>query len=84
MKGIEFSIIIAGVLLVWYLASSTTRETFIPEFLDQGNVKRTAQTSMSSYSQQTNHVIPTPPQPEPILGMETPFRVNMFNSYQPL
>lgn len=84
MKGIEFFIIIAGVLLVWYLASSTTRETFIPEFLDQGNVKRTAQTSTSSYAQQTNHVIPTPPQPETILGMETPFRVNMFNSYQPI
>ena len=83
MKGLGFVGIIAGILLVWYLSSAETRDTFIPEFLDQGNVKRTAETSTSSYAQQTNHVIPTPPQPEPILGMETPFRVNMFNSFQP-
>jgi hypothetical protein len=83
MKGLGFVVIIVGILLVWYLSSAKTRETFVPEFLDQGNVKRTAETSTSSYAQQTNHVIPTPPQPEPILGMETPFRVNMFNSYQP-
>lgn len=82
MKGLEFVIIIAGILLVWHL-SSKTRDTFVSEFLDQGNVRRTSETSTSSYSQQTNHVIPTPPQPEPILGMETPFRVNQWNSYQP-
>uniref|UniRef100_A0A6C0EQR9 Uncharacterized protein n=1 Tax=viral metagenome TaxID=1070528 RepID=A0A6C0EQR9_9ZZZZ len=82
MKGLGFVVIIAGILLVWYL-SGKTRETFVPELLDQSNVRRTAETSKSSYAQQTNHVIPTPPQPEPILGMETPFRVNMFNSYQP-
>jgi molybdenum cofactor biosynthesis enzyme len=82
MKGLEYAMVIAGVLAVWYLTKKT-QETFVPEFLEQGNVRRTAETATSSYAQQTNHVIPTPPQPEPILGMETPFRVNMFNSYQP-
>lgn len=80
MKGIEFIFIIAGILLVWYL-STRTQETFVPEFLDQTNVKRTAETSSSSYEQKTNHVIPTPYPQDPIQGMETPFRVNMFNSF---
>ena len=83
MKGLEYALVIAGVLAVWFLTKKITKETFVPEFLEQGNVRRTAETATSSYAQQTNHVIPTPSQPEPILGMETPFRVNMFNSYQP-
>lgn len=57
------------------------RESFVPEFLDQGNVKQTARTSTSSYAQETNHFKLTPPVPEPIDGVQTPFRVNMFNSY---
>ena len=80
MKGVEYILIVAGILLVWYL-TSRTQETFVPEFLDQSNVKRTAETSSSSYAQQTNHVKPTPMQMEPIPGMETPFRVNMYNSF---
>jgi hypothetical protein len=84
MKGLEYAVIIAGLLLVWYLSTQKTQETFVPEFLEQGNVRRTAETSKSSYAQQTNHVIPTPPQPEPIVGMETPFRVNQWNSFQPV
>jgi hypothetical protein len=57
------------------------REQFVPEFLDQGNVKQTAKTGTSSYAQETNHFKLTPPAPEPIDGTQTPFRVNMFNSY---
>ncbi len=57
------------------------REGFVPEFLDQGNVKQTQKTSTSSYAQETNHFKLTPPVPEPIDGVQTPFRVNMFNSY---
>jgi hypothetical protein len=67
-------VIVASVLL-------KKRENFVPEFLDQGNVQRTANTSSSSYSQETNHFKLTPPMPEPIEGVQTPFRVNMFNSY---
>jgi hypothetical protein len=82
MKGLEFFVIIAGLLAVWYLSS--TCETFVPEFLEQGNVRRTAETSHSSYDQRTNHVIPTPAQLEAIPGVETPFRVNQYNSFQPV
>jgi hypothetical protein len=84
MKGLEYAVIIAGLLLVWYLSTHKTQETFVPEFLEQGNVRRTAETSKSSYLQQTNHVIPTPPQLEDIPGLETPFRVNQWNSFQPI
>jgi hypothetical protein len=80
MKNIEYLLVLFGVALVWWL-STRTKESFVPEFLDQSNVKRTAETSSSSYSQQTNHTKPTPYPQDPIQGMETPFRVNMFNSY---
>jgi len=35
----------------------------------------------SSYEQKTNHYQMTPVEMGPITGFETPFRVNMFNSY---
>ena len=79
MKHLAFLAVVAGLALVWYLTQ--VREKFVPEFLDQGNVKRTAQRSSSSYEQETNHFKPTPQQPEPVLGIETPFRVNMYNSF---
>jgi hypothetical protein len=81
MKGLVFIIIIAGILTVWYL-STKTKETFVSEFTDKTNDERTFETSTSSYAQQTNHVIPTRPQLEEVPGMETPFRVNMYNSFQ--
>jgi hypothetical protein len=80
MKGIEYILIVGGILLVWYL-STRTQETFVPEFLDQTNVMKTAENASSSYAQKTNHTVPTPYAQGPIPGMETPFRVNMFNSY---
>ena len=83
MKGLEYILVVAGILAVWYLSVNKTQETFVPEFLEQGNVKRTAETSNSSYEQRTNHFVPTPAQLEKIPGIETPFRVNMFNSFQP-
>jgi len=82
MKGLAFAVVIAGILLVWYL--SQTKEGFVSEFTDRSNQQRTAETSTSSYAQQTNHLIPTRPILEAVPGMETPFRVNMFNSYQPV
>ena len=57
------------------------KEHFVPEFLDQGNVKQTTKTGTSSYAQETNHFKLTPPVPEPIPGSQTPFRVNMFTAY---
>lgn len=79
MKHWAFLAVLAGLALVWYLSS--TKETFVPEFLEQSGVKRTAETSSSSYKQQTNHMTATPYPQEPIQGVETPFRVNMVNSY---
>lgn len=81
MKNVEYLLILLGIAVVWWLSSSQGKETFVPEFLDQTNVKKTAETSSSSYNQQTNHMQPTPYPQDPIQGMETPFRVNMFNSY---
>ena len=80
MKGIEFIFIVAGVLLVWYL-STKTKEPFVPEFLDQSNVERTANNASSSYEQKTNHAVVTAYDKDPVPGVQTPFRVNMFNSY---
>lgn len=58
------------------------REGFRSEFLDNGNVNRTAQTSASSYEQETNHFkLETGDAFGPLHGVETPFRVNMYNSY---
>ena len=80
MKGVEYILIVGGILLVWYLATRT-QETFVPEFLDQSDVQRTAEASSSSYEQKTNHAIPTAYDKDPIPGVQTPFRVNMFNSH---
>lgn len=82
MNGGPFLVIVLALALVWFLTTRQTRETFAAEFVDKTNVKRTAETSSSSYEQRTNHVIPTPAQMGPIPGLETPFRVNMHNSYQ--
>lgn len=70
-------LIIVGVVM--FILRS--RENFVSEFLDRGNLKQTWKTSSSSYAQETNHFKLTPPVPEPIDGVQTPFRVNMFNSY---
>lgn len=59
------------------------RESFVPEFLEQSNVKRTAETKNSSYNQETNHVRPDGRFDAPLIGTESPFRVNMYDSYIP-
>ncbi len=80
MKNLAFvGLLVAIGVLVFVLSRS--RESFVPEFLDQGNVKRTTDTRKSSYAQQTNHFQMTPSPAETIDGQETPFRVNMFNSH---
>lgn len=79
--GILPFVVIMALLLVIGLVVLPKVEHFVPEFLDQGNVKRTTDTRKSSYAQQTNHFQMTPSPAEPIPGQETPFRVNMFNSY---
>lgn len=58
-------------------------ERFAQEFVDRSNEERTDMTRVSSYSQDTNHFKPTEAMYEPPGGMETPFRVNQYNSYVP-
>ncbi len=80
LQSWEALAVVAGLVVAWY-AITQTREMFVPEFLDQGNVKQTTKTGTSSYAQETNHFQMTPAPPEPIAGVQTPFRVNMFNAY---
>jgi hypothetical protein len=81
LVGLIGFIVVMAILLAVLLPLLPKVERFVPEFLDQGNVKKTVKTGTSSYDQETNHFKLTPPVPEPIDGSQTPFRVNMFNSY---
>lgn len=75
---------IVGLVVVLAAVSYFSREHYVPEFLDQTNVKRTQEKSVSSYDQSTNAVkIDGHFDAPPIQGMESPFRVNQFNSYIP-
>lgn len=75
-----FSLI--GVLVSLALVlTKKQRESFVPQFLDQRNVEKTSKTRQSSYAQETNHFVPMANPQEAIPGTETPFRVNMVNSY---
>lgn len=82
MKGVEYLAIVAGLALIWYLTSNS-REGFSKEFIDRSNEEKTDRTRVSSYSQETNHFKPTSALYQPPSGMETPFRVNQYNSYVP-
>jgi hypothetical protein len=84
MKDLSFLAIGFGLALVAFMLFKPSSEGFVPEFLDQGNVKRTAMTTDSSYAQQTNHFVMTPSPPEQIPGLITPFRVNVWNSVVPV
>lgn len=81
LSGVLGFIALAAAIGIIVMVLLPKKEGFVPEFLDQGNVKQTQKTSSSSYAQETNHFKLTPPIPEPIEGVQTPFRVNMFNSY---
>jgi len=75
-----YIVLLAVIGLLGYVVMQT-KETFVPEFLEQGNVKATSGNSQSSYAQKTNHFVMTPSVMEPVSGVETPFRVNMHNSF---
>lgn len=78
--NLTYVALLAVAVLVGYVLMQS-KETFVPEFLEQGNVKATSETRQSSYAQKTNHFVMTPSKPEPVPGVETPFRVNMYNSF---
>ena len=80
MRVPQIIAICAGLVLIW-AALSRYSEPFVPEFLEQSGVKRTADTKHSSYEQRTNHMVPTPGPAVPVDGVESPFRVNAFNAF---
>jgi hypothetical protein len=73
-------IIVIGVAILCVFVA-LNRESFVPEFLEQSNVKRTFDLKDSHYSQETNHVRPDGRFDAPLHGSQSPFRVNMVNAY---
>jgi hypothetical protein len=82
MKHTALIAIAAGLALLGFLIFRN-REGFVAEFTDRTNEKATVNNEVSSYRQATNHVEPTNPPYENPPGIETPFRVNQFNSFMP-
>jgi hypothetical protein len=81
MKDLSFLAILVGLGLLFMIFNN--REGFSKEFIDRSNEEKTDQTRVSSYRQETNHFKPTHALQEPPHGIETPFRVNQYNSYVP-
>jgi hypothetical protein len=81
MKNTVFVFLILAFAALWLVLTKIKRESFVPEFLDQSNVMKTSKTRTSSYRQETNHFVPMANPQDPIPGVETPFRVNMYDSY---
>jgi hypothetical protein len=71
-----------GLLLLGFLIFRN-REGFVSEFTDRTNEKATVNNEVSSYRQATNSMEPTHAPYENPPGIETPFRVNQFNSFMP-
>jgi hypothetical protein len=83
MKNWAFVAVIAGVAVVWYVLK--TREGFVAEFTDRSPEEKTDKTRVSHYTQETNHFKMMPSQDLPPLGgIETPYRVNAYNSFVPV
>lgn len=74
-------LILALAVLVLGLMTMKSTERFQPEFLDKTQVRKTMNVEDSSYIQDTNHVQHAPYSMGPIVGTETPFRVNQYTSY---
>jgi hypothetical protein len=81
MKPTEFIIPLLALATIYYVLTRSNKETFVPEFLDQRGVAKTSGTRQSSYKQDTNHFVPMENPQDPIPGVKTAFRVNMYDSY---
>lgn len=81
MKNAVFVGLLVAFAALWFVLGRKEKEMFVPEFLDQRGVAKTSKTRQSSYRQETNHFVPTPAPEEPIQGVKTPIRVNMYDSY---
>ena len=82
MKNAALLAVLAGLALLGFLMFRN-REGFVAEFMDRTNEKATVDNEVSSYRQKTNSMEPTHPPYENPPGIETPFRVNQFNSFMP-
>jgi hypothetical protein len=80
MKGLALLAILVGSLLLFGVLYRNV-EPFVPEFLEQSNVKRTFDTSHSSYEQRTNHAIPLAGPDVPLEGVPSAYRVNSYNAF---
>jgi hypothetical protein len=81
MKEVSIIFFIVSLIVLWAVLSG--REGYV-DFEDKSNQKRTSLTKDSSFSQTTNHAIPNKKFEAPaIQGVETPYRVNMFTSFEP-
>ena len=69
------------IILVLAIVISYGCSEHFSRFEDTSQRKRTDALINSSYSQKTNHSIPEKQFDATIHGVETPFRVNMFNSF---
>lgn len=76
---VAWIILILVAIVLYFLVM---RERFV-DFSDKTQVQRTVATQNSSYAQRTNHMIPPAGPNVPIQGIESPFRVNMFDAYIP-
>jgi hypothetical protein len=77
-----FVAILVGIAIVSYVIYKS-REGFEVAFVDKTNDAKTDRTRVSSYEQTTNNFKPTNPAPQVPPGVETPYRVNAWNSYVP-
>lgn len=82
MKDIGgYLVFIIVVAILAFVMLPSRREGFAAEFVDKTNEKKTDLTRVSSYAQETNHFKPVSSLQDPVPGLETPFRVNLYNSY---
>ena len=81
MKNAVFVALLVAFAILWFVLGRKEKEMFVPEFLDQRNVAKTSKTRQSSYKQETNHFVPMENPQDPIPGVKSPFRVNLWDSY---
>ena len=72
-------LVLAVAIVYWVLSQKTTAPP--PPEKREAKMMALDLEPASSYVQKTNHYPATPVDMGPISGFETPFRVNMFNSY---
>jgi hypothetical protein len=77
----QWILLVVALLVAGFVLKKFMTERFQPEFLDRKQIAKTLAASDSSYQQTTNHMEPAPFSLGPIVGSETPFRVNQYTAY---